>query len=206
MILSKSGVTREQSALIDDLHARLGNGAIMRLATAFYTRVFCDEQAWFREIFDGVDKDDAIRNQYEWLVQRLGGPALFSQRKGHPGLMWRHNTFAVTESAAVRWLEHMEAALAEDATGDAHAEFLWSRAVTVGWLLDFTNRYDCWDWTTREVQAYIIKPETAATRCRYADLEHVRAAAGVGSADVMVSRASALCSLLLIAVLASLPL
>ena len=39
-----------------------------------------------------------------------------------------------------------EAALAEDGTGEAHADFLWSRAVTVGWLLEFTNRNGCWKW------------------------------------------------------------
>jgi hypothetical protein len=82
----------------------------------------------------------------------------------------------------------MEAAVAEDGTGEAHADFLWSRAVTVAWLVGFTNRYHCWDWTTAEVQAFIVKPDTEATRQRYADLPHVRAAAGVGPADVMVSR------------------
>ena len=123
MILSKSGVTREQSSLIDEvnLHDLLGKQAIMQLSTAFYSRVFSDEQAWFRDIFAGIDKNVAIRNQYEWLVQRLGGPALFSDRKGHPGLMWRHNTFAVTESAAARWLEHMDAAL-DEVIADADAK------------------------------------------------------------------------------------
>ena len=82
----------------------------------------------------------------------------------------------------------MEAALAEDGAGDAHSDFLWSRAVTVGWLWDFTVKYHCWDWKTWEVQAFIIKPETDATRQRYADLPHVRAAAGVGPADVFGSR------------------
>ena len=84
----------------------------------------------------------------------------------------------------------MEAALAEDGTGDAHSEFLWSRAVTASWLVDFTNKYDCWKWKTWQVQAFIIKPETEKTRLRYVDLPHVRAAAGVGPADVMVSRES----------------
>ena len=60
--------------------------------------------------------------------------------------------------------------------------------MTVAWLVGFTNRYHCWDWTTAEVQAFIVKPDTEATRQRYADLPHVRAAAGVGPADVMVSR------------------
>ena len=83
---------------------------------------------------------------------------------------------------------NMEAALAEDGAGDAHSDFLWSRAVTVGWLWDFTVKYDCWKWKTWEVQAFIIKPETEATRQRYADLPHVRATAGVGPADVFGSR------------------
>ena len=68
-------------------------------------------------------------------------------------------------------------------------DFLWSRAVTVGWLLDFTKKYDCWKWTTAQVQAHIVKPETVATRQRYADLPRIRTAAGVPPpADVMVSR------------------
>ena len=79
----------------------------------------------------------------------------------------------------------MEEALAEDSTGD---DFLWSRAVTVGWLWDFAAKYHCWNWKTWEVQAFIIKPETEATRQRYADLPHVRATAGVGPADVFGSR------------------
>jgi truncated hemoglobin YjbI/stress-induced morphogen len=94
-----------------NLYDRLGKEAIVHLSTAFYDRVYADEQSWFRDIFAGSAKDEAIRNQWEWLVQRLGGPALYSDRKGHPGLMRRHSTFAVTEAAAERWMEHMDAAL-----------------------------------------------------------------------------------------------
>ena len=85
----------------------------------------------------------------------------------------------------------LAAAQAEDAavgTGEDHAEFLFGLGVTVAWLVAFTVAHDCWDWTTAEVQAYIIKPATAGTRQRYADLPHVRAAAGVGPADVFGSR------------------
>ena len=90
-------------------------------------------------------------------------------------------------------MRKLVAAQAEDAAISANlAEHSSGLAVRVDWLIAFTTVHDCWDWTTREVQAYIIKPATEATRCRYADLEHVRAAAGVGSTDVMVSRASAL--------------
>jgi truncated hemoglobin YjbI len=45
--------------------------------------VYEDEEEWFREIFSGSKKEDAIQNQYEFLVQRMGGPPLFSQRRGN---------------------------------------------------------------------------------------------------------------------------
>ena len=45
--------------------------------------VYEDEEEWFRQIFAGSKKEDAIRNQYEFLVQRMGGPQLFSQRRGN---------------------------------------------------------------------------------------------------------------------------
>jgi len=31
----------------------------------------------------GSKKEDAIQNQYEFLIQRMGGPPLFSQRRGN---------------------------------------------------------------------------------------------------------------------------
>lgn len=46
------------------------------------SRVYEDEEEWFREIFAGSKKEDAIQNQYEFLVQRMGGPPLFSKRRG----------------------------------------------------------------------------------------------------------------------------
>jgi truncated hemoglobin YjbI/stress-induced morphogen len=115
MELFRSGGTAAQSRLIDELnlYEKLGKDAIVRLSTSFYDRVYADEQAWFRELFASSAKEDAIRNQWEWLVQRLGGPPLYSERRGHPGLMRSHRHFAVTEAAADRWLEHMESALEE---------------------------------------------------------------------------------------------
>ena len=46
------------------------------------TRVYDDEEEWFRSIFVDPKKEDAIQNQYEFFVQRMGGPPLYSQRKG----------------------------------------------------------------------------------------------------------------------------
>lgn len=46
-------------------------------------RVYEDEEEWFRSIFANSTKEEAIRNQYEFFVQRMGGPPLYSQRKGY---------------------------------------------------------------------------------------------------------------------------
>lgn len=46
------------------------------------SRVYEDEEEWFRSIFANSRKEDAIQNQYEFFVQRMGGPPLYSQRKG----------------------------------------------------------------------------------------------------------------------------
>ena len=45
------------------------------------------------------------------------------------------------------------------------------RGVTIGWLLEFTELHQCWEWTTQEVVDRIIRPATAPTRCRFADLK-----------------------------------
>lgn len=83
-------------------------------------RVYDDEEEWFRSIFANSKKEDAIQNQYEFFVQRMGGPPLYSQRRGHPALIARHRPFPVTHQAAERWLHHMQEAL--DSTTDIDAD------------------------------------------------------------------------------------
>ena len=66
----------------------LGPELIVRLSTAFYNRVYDDPDEWFTSMFP-PDKGQAIQNQYEFFIQRFGGPQLYSQRKGHPALRQR---------------------------------------------------------------------------------------------------------------------
>ncbi|KMT16915.1 hypothetical protein BVRB_2g043870 [Beta vulgaris subsp. vulgaris] len=113
-----SGVDTNDALSIDDtnLFEKLGLQTFIDLSTNFYTRVYDDEEEWFRSIFANSKKEDAIQNQYEFFVQRMGGPSLFSQRRGHPALIARHKPFPVTHQAAARWLHHMQQAL--DTTPD----------------------------------------------------------------------------------------
>ncbi|XP_039124079.1 two-on-two hemoglobin-3-like isoform X2 [Dioscorea cayenensis subsp. rotundata] len=92
-----SGVAPGDAFAIDDTNLFETLGGIqpfIDLSTNFYNR-----------------KEDAIQNQYEFFVQRMGGPPLYSQRKGHPALIARHRPFPVTHEAAERWLHHMHQAL-----------------------------------------------------------------------------------------------
>ncbi|XP_050227842.1 two-on-two hemoglobin-3 [Mercurialis annua] len=109
-----SGVSNADALAIDatNLFEKLGLQAFINLSTNFYNRVYEDEEEeWFRLIFANSKKEEAIQNQYEFFVQRMGGPQLYSQRKGHPALIGRHKPFPVTHKAAERWLHHMQQAL-----------------------------------------------------------------------------------------------
>ncbi|XP_022996482.1 two-on-two hemoglobin-3 [Cucurbita maxima] len=119
-----SGVKREDAFAIDEvnLFQKLGLQTFVNLSTKFYNRVYDEEEEWFRSIFGNSKKEDAIQNQYEFFVQRMGGPPLYSQRKGHPALIGRHRPFPVTHRAAERWLHHMQLALDETPDIDADSK------------------------------------------------------------------------------------
>ncbi|CAA2971022.1 two-on-two hemoglobin-3 [Olea europaea subsp. europaea] len=117
-----SGVNPNDAFAIDEinLYQKLGLQTFINISTNFYNRVYDDEEEWFRSIFANSKKEDAIQNQYEFFVQRMGGPPLYSQRRGHPALIARHRPFPVTRQAAERWLHHMQKAL--DSTTDIDSD------------------------------------------------------------------------------------
>jgi truncated hemoglobin YjbI len=101
-----------------NLYERLGEAALRRVSTAFYERVYADRAplpggGLLREAFANTTKADAAANQAAFLVERLGGPKLYTEHKGPFALIGRHAPYAgVTHEAAHRWLSHMDAALA----------------------------------------------------------------------------------------------
>ncbi|XAR70898.1 hypothetical protein NMG60_11027936 [Bertholletia excelsa] len=123
-----SGVDSRDAFAIDDtnLFEKLGLQTFINLSTNFYNRVYDDDEEWFRSIFANSKKEEAIQNQYEFFVQRMGGPPLYSQRKGHPALIGRHRPFPVTREAAERWLHHMRLALGSmtDIDDDSKAKMM----------------------------------------------------------------------------------
>jgi truncated hemoglobin YjbI len=99
---------------IDDvnLYELLGHDKLVELSTCFYRLVYADTEPSFRGLFPR-DRDSAIQNQYEFFIQRLHGPELYSQRKGHPALRDRHAQYAITRAHADKWLGYMREAMVE---------------------------------------------------------------------------------------------
>jgi truncated hemoglobin YjbI len=118
-----SGITYEQSLLASTsldppVLERIGGSlGFQTLSTLFYDRVFADaSNPWFLGIFATSTKDEAIDNQYRFLVQTFGGEELYTSKKGGKygvRLVGRHANYVIGERAAERWVEHMNCAIDE---------------------------------------------------------------------------------------------
>ena len=104
---------------LDDvnLYDQLGRDTLVALSTRFYDLVYADTEPDFRGMFP-KDKAGAIQNQYEFLIQRLHGPEVYSERKGHPALRARHERFAIGRAQAEKWLAYMRRALDHESIPD----------------------------------------------------------------------------------------
>jgi hemoglobin len=83
-----------------------------RLADAFYRRVATDE-VLLPLYPDPDDLGPAAERLALFLGQYWGGPATYSERRGHPRLRMRHAPFVIGETERDHWLESMLTALEE---------------------------------------------------------------------------------------------
>ena len=94
-----------------DVYAKIGEDGFTRLVAAFYRRVTTDDI--LRPMYPEVDLAGAEERLRGFLIQRFGGPMRYSEQRGHPRLRMRHAPFAIDQRGRDRWIELMEAALAE---------------------------------------------------------------------------------------------
>jgi len=92
------------------VYERIGPEGFERLVKAFYRRVAVDPllSAMYPE-----DLEPAERRLRLFLIQLFGGPATYSNERGHPRLRMRHREFRIDQAARDVWMRHMQAALVE---------------------------------------------------------------------------------------------
>lgn len=93
------------------LYSLIGEDGFTRLVAAFYRRVPTDDI--LGPLYPQQDFQGAEERLRMFLIMRFGGPQKYMEKRGHPRLRMRHAPFPVTPAARDRWIELMEAALAE---------------------------------------------------------------------------------------------
>ena len=75
-----------------------------------------------------------------------------------------HPALVAAERAALAAVEAQNVALlgTNEPDSDAAAEYSHGCGVTIGFIREFTDTYDCWNWPTWRVMRDIVKPLTAA--------------------------------------------
>lgn len=91
-----------------------------------------------RDFYQGVRNDPILKPMYQnnfnaaeerlylFLIQYLGGPDTYNQKRGHPRLRMRHMVFPVNEEAEKHWLENMKNALDKSQINESDRDFLWN--------------------------------------------------------------------------------
>eukprot|EP01127_Copromyxa_protea_P021554 TRINITY_DN744_c0_g1_i1.p1 TRINITY_DN744_c0_g1~~TRINITY_DN744_c0_g1_i1.p1 ORF type:complete len:178 (-),score=37.97 TRINITY_DN744_c0_g1_i1:51-584(-) len=98
-----------------------GHDVFVKISTAFYDKLLeiAPTIPSFNVMFicPGATKEKLAQDQYEYLIQRFGGPDLYSQRKGWPAMKLRHAQFEIKKDDAALWMSIMQQSL-EEVLGD----------------------------------------------------------------------------------------
>lgn len=86
-----------------------GEQTFKLLVERFYAGVAGDPV--LRAVYPEEDLSGATERLTLFLVQYWGGPATYSERRGHPRLRLRHQPFAIGRLERDAWLRHMSGAV-----------------------------------------------------------------------------------------------
>lgn len=88
-----------------------GEAFFARLVDRFYAGVVDDPV--LAPLYPPDDIEGAKARLTGFLVQFWGGPATYSEQRGHPRLRMRHAPFVIGEAERAAWFAHMARALGE---------------------------------------------------------------------------------------------
>ncbi len=90
----------------------LGGEVVLRqLVDHFYDRM--SENSPAIRAMHPADDSNSRRNLFDFLSGWMGGPDLYTQRKGHPRLRMRHLPFTIGTEEATEWMRCMRGALGD---------------------------------------------------------------------------------------------
>jgi hemoglobin len=92
-----------------------GDGFFVALVDRFYEGVAGDPV--LRPLYP-ADLTEPKAHLASFLVQYWGGPAHYSEERGHPRLRMRHAPFVIGELERDAWLRHMKAAVEASGAGE----------------------------------------------------------------------------------------
>ena len=104
---------------MEEIVAReVGADGLAAMVAAFYRRVRTDDV--LGPLYPEQDFEGAEKRLREFLQFRFLGTETYVENRGHPRLRMRHFPFAIGEKEAARWVDLMEAAMAEcEISGEA---------------------------------------------------------------------------------------
>jgi hemoglobin len=100
-----------------------GHDTFVRLVHRFYQGVADDPE--LRALYPEEDLGPAEIRFRMFLEQYWGGPATYSDQRGHPRLRMRHAPFVITPTQRDRWLTHMRVAVDDLGLDETHHLVLW---------------------------------------------------------------------------------
>ena len=102
-----------------------GQPGVDRLVDAFYARMDALEEAQTIRAMHARDLAPTKFILKRYFGEWMGGPALYSEARGHPRLRMRHFGFAIDKSARDAWLLCMAQALEETVEERELQEYLF---------------------------------------------------------------------------------
>jgi hemoglobin len=104
-------------------YERIGRDTLKEIIAHFYEGVRNDPV--LLPMYPG-DLEAAELRLFLFMVQYLGGPSTYSERRGHPRLRMRHVIFPIDETAKNHWLQCMKNALDQVQLDTESRAFLWN--------------------------------------------------------------------------------
>ena len=110
-----------------------GEPTFRRIIARFYEQVAVDEV--LRPLYPEEDLGPAEERLRLFFIQYWGGPATYTQMRGHPRLGMRHIPFRIARPHRDAWLRAMRIAIDEADLPQPQRDMIWGHMETVAWNL-----------------------------------------------------------------------